>query len=81
MESDYIILFLVLGIFLYIIIRIKALQMWVKLNLEMKKGAGEKFRPLNPSSDLSSREARQMKLKSHRVALLRARAGRPGKKK
>ena len=71
MEESQLILIVFLFALLFLIIRIKALRRWLRLNIEMKKGAGSRYPTSGYSPDLSTEQGRKMKLKEHRIALRR----------
>jgi hypothetical protein len=80
MDSDYLLLLLVLGIALYIIIRISSLRQWMRLNVEMRKESGYKYKPPGSTSEFEAERKRQMDLKKHHLALRRARSHGPRKR-
>jgi hypothetical protein len=76
MQSDYVILFLVIIIAFYIIVRIGSLRRWIALNIEMRKGSermhsGESYR------SYAMERKRALSTQQHRLALKKARAGKP----
>ena len=80
MELDYIILLLVVGLALYIILRISSLSHWMRTNVDMRKGANR----LDPQGSFKRYEMDQrqeLSTKQHRIALRRARSDLPGKRK
>ena len=81
MEETQLILIVFLFAILFLIIRIKALGRWLRLNIEMKKGAGSRYPTSGYSPELSTEQGRKMKLKEHKIALRRAKMSGNIKKK
>ncbi|UCH89512.1 MAG: hypothetical protein JSV49_02375 [Thermoplasmata archaeon] len=70
----------IIAIFAFYIIRIITLSRWLKTNVYMRKESNYTYSPADSHTDFQSKQEEEMRLRRHRLALRKARAGRPGHK-